>query len=49
MPSEAAVELHGLVTLPSVAEADDENLLVCACVESEGPASVLVDEGCRLA
>jgi hypothetical protein len=34
------------VALSSAAEVDEESLLVCVAVETEGPASVLPDKGC---
>jgi hypothetical protein len=39
-------ELHGSMALATVAEADDECLLVCVLVEAEGSTSVLANEGC---
>jgi hypothetical protein len=43
---EIVVELYGSVALPSVAEVDEEILLICLAVETEGSASVPIDEGC---
>jgi hypothetical protein len=46
MLTEAMTELHWAVALPTLAEVDDESVLVYVLAKVYGSASILADRGC---